>query len=118
MLNYSGKRDWLLAGTLIYETDVAQMGPTILVPVGFVTDFASVPRFVPRWIVDVNEEHVYAAIVHDFLCRTGLLKDRHLADEVFREAMKVCGVYGWKRWLMWAAVRGVTAWLQATRRSE
>jgi hypothetical protein len=64
------------------------------VPIGYVTDLASVPRLF-RFIVPVaNAKNRRAAVVHDYLCThpEGIVKDQKQADMVFREALSVVGV--------------------------
>jgi hypothetical protein len=72
------------------------------VPATFKTDFASVPRApLVFWLTgDVSHK---AAVIHDYLYTLG--EPRKYADAVFRAAMKTEGVSGWRRGLMWAAVR-------------
>jgi hypothetical protein len=92
---------WTLRRDLVYASVVAQ---TIYrVPKGFNTDFASVPRLPLVYLMTGNTAHA-AAVVHDFLYRTGAA-ERTLADAVFREAMEVSGVPAWRRNMMWAGVR-------------
>lgn len=74
----------------------------LYVPRGFVTDFASVPRFFWR-VLPPNGPYRVAAIVHDFLYTTSC--DRFLADAIFRDLMKRTGVVMWKRIVMYYAVR-------------
>ena len=80
----------------------------IVIPAGFVTDFASIPRIF-RAIHPVNGRHRKAAVVHDYLCRSIEVK-RKDADNVFLEAMKVCGVKGWRSRQMFLAVR-IGGWM-------
>lgn len=92
---------WLLVLPLVYRSDLA--GEMFVVPMGFRTDLASVPRLpLAYWLAGgtANEP----AVVHDFLYRTRPVS-RRMADAVFREASAVCRVPAWRRWLMWAAVR-------------
>lgn len=103
----------------------------ITVPAGFVTDFASIPwglwNLFPPW-----GPHARPAIVHDFLYETsgtGVWRavgdepagryitrqadySRSEADGIFREALGVVGVPGWRRTLMYRAVRlgGGSGW--------
>jgi hypothetical protein len=99
---------WILMANLRYESDVAMR--TIVVPAGFQTDLASVPRlpFVYLLCGDCARE---AAVVHDYLYSTHPV-DRATADAVLREASAVTGVPAWRRWLMWAGVRigGASHW--------
>lgn len=60
---------------------------TITVPVGFVTDFASVPRLPLTYLIAGNTGH-WAATVHDLLYRWGVVS-RKDADIVFKEALNV-----------------------------
>lgn len=60
------------------------------VPVGFVTDFASIPR--PFWtLLPPEGEYAYAAILHDFIYWTQD-RSRKEADTVFRLAMEDFGI--------------------------
>lgn len=106
-LAIGGSGQWILAGELIYESDLAG---TIVVPEGFETDLASIPRiFTP--LIPKNGKHRAAAIVHDWLCRMGAVK-RRTADRVFLEAMKHLDEARWRRWSMYSAVRVYSLWLQ------
>jgi len=91
--------DWRLNEPLIYEGD----RETFTVPVEFVTDFASVPRIFV-WLVPTYGSYTKAAILHDFLCRTGAVPRRD-ADGIFRRCLLESGVPFLRRWIMWAAVR-------------
>ena len=75
----------------------------ILVPKGFITNFASVPRFfwsiIPPW-----GKYGKAAVIHDYLYYTKKYT-RKRADEIFLEGMEVLGVSLWKRQVMYWAVR-------------
>lgn len=91
----------------------------ISVPVGFETDFASVPR-VCRLIIPKLGRYTKAAVIHDYLYQEHGLKSgglyfrvsRRTTDKIFRGAMEELGVSTWKRWAMWAAVRvgGFLSW--------
>lgn len=76
---------------------------TFTVPVGFRTDFASVPRLV-TWLLPRYGVYTRSAILHDFLWRTGATS-RADADGIFRRSMRETGVTVPRRWMMWAAVR-------------
>ena len=92
---------WRLTQPLIYDSDVAKQ--VIVVPSGFVTDLASVPR-VPIAFMLAGATSNEASVVHDFLY-TSHIVDRETADAVLREASAVTGVPAWRRGIMWAAVR-------------
>lgn len=91
-----------------------RMGPgkrrTFEVPAGFVTDWASVPRFLWR-LIPSRGSYNKAALVHDYLYRVqpeGVT--RRQADQVFLDAMRHLGVAGPLRWAMYQGVR-LGGWL-------
>jgi hypothetical protein len=100
-----GTGQWELTAPLVYESDMAGR---IEVPVGFSTDFASVPRLPLAFMLAGDTAHA-SAVVHDYLCRVwiprGDITWREAAD-VFDEAMQSEGVPGWRRMLMRWAVTG------------
>ena len=86
---------------LIYQS--ALWPDPIIVPGGFKTDFASIPRiFTP--IHPKDGKHRLAAVVHDYLCRLDGF-NRKLADKIFYEAMTVLGVRKARRAAFYIAVR-------------
>jgi hypothetical protein len=85
------------------------------VPAGFVTDFASVPRFFWRLLPPAGNGQAaaygYAAVVHDWLYRRGYrFPSRKTCDAIFFDLMKAAGVAPWRRWAMYLAVRAF-GWL-------
>lgn len=102
--------EFITEGDAIYESDTYG---TILVPEGFVTDFASIPDWVPRRLFDPLDHARKSALFHDRLCRVASsYKERVMADHVFREAMKDEGVKPWRRFFMYQAVRNNTRWMR------
>lgn len=99
---------WVLGNDLVYT--IGESGHRIVVPRGFVTDFASVPRifwtFFPR-----HGEYTRAAIVHDFLYWEQKCT-REQADELFDIVMAGTHVDSTSRFTIYAAVRvwGNDAW--------
>ncbi|MBF6330090.1 DUF1353 domain-containing protein [Nocardia transvalensis] len=85
-----------------------------VVPAGFSTDFASVPR-VLVWLIPRYGAYTRAAILHDYLSRTGAVS-RADADALFRTALGDCGVSVPRRWMMWAGVRSGSRLSGATPR--
>ncbi len=94
---------WALVDDLVYRGRWERF----LVPAGFRTDFASVPRVV-TWLVPRFGAYTLAAILHDWLCsegiRSGAVTSRD-ADGIFRRVMRESGVPVLRRWMMWAGVR-------------
>jgi hypothetical protein len=100
--------EWILKSDLAYYSEFLE--ERIVVPAGFKTDFASIPRFFHR-LLPKNGRHDAAAVVHDWLYATAYT-DKDTADKVFLEAMKAIGVSAWKRNAMYRAVKwfGFAAW--------
>jgi len=75
----------------------------IKIPAGFITDFASTPRFL--WsIFPPFGKYGKAAVLHDYLYGTQKYS-RKKCDKTFLEAMGVLKVPKWKRYMMYYAVR-------------
>ena len=106
---------WVLMDDLVYKTNDDR---SIAVPLGFITDFASVPKFLWWWTAPWGR-HGFAGIIHDWLY---YIQDssRADADALFREVMGKLGVRSTRAWLMWVAVRGPGwfAWRANARRTE
>jgi hypothetical protein len=85
------------------------------VPVGFITDFASIPA--PFWpLLPPDGEYTYPAIVHDYLYwDRGRPRDE--ADEIFKLGMEDLRVPRWKIEAIYGAVRvfGGGPWDENTR---
>lgn len=81
------------------------------------TDLASIPRLL-GWFASSYGRHTLAALLHDHLVRNGDGLSppvaRHLADDVFREALDELGVPYLRSRIMWSAVVLATRW-RATR---
>jgi hypothetical protein len=97
----SGRGTWRLTAPLVYDSDVA--GRVFVVPVGFETDFASVPRVALAFALCGDSAHA-ASAVHDYLY-TFHPVTRDVADAVLREAAIASGVPAWRAALLWAGVR-------------
>lgn len=118
---------WELAVPLIWT---GTKGDRFVVPTGFVTDFATVPRFL-HWLVSPYGAYTRAAVLHDWLLtelagwtdryerefpdvahRFRVLRVVYQppatsrdCDGIFRRVMHDLGV-GWPtRWIMWTGVR-------------
>lgn len=103
---------WVLEAELPYRTHTGRL---IVVPRGFVHDFASVPRLL-RWLIEPTGRHGRAAILHDFLYWEQH-HSRVIADQIFRDAMTESGVTPIVRWVLYRAVRrwGFLAWANNAR---
>ena len=81
-----------------------------MIPQGFRTDLASVPRFFWRFLAPF-ELSIEAPLVHDFLYRRHLFP-RWYADSLLYDLAVKAGVPKWKARIAWLAVRwfGWFAW--------
>jgi hypothetical protein len=108
LLPFGDGQDSVLVADLTYRIGTTNF--VIVVPAGFVTDFASTPRAI--WaVIPPTGQYQLAAVVHDFLywdqgCA------RQQADELLRVAMSESNVKPFERDIIWQAVRrfGETAW--------
>lgn len=75
----------------------------VVVPVGYRTDFASIPWFAQS-IVQVNNETIHPAVIHDYLCDTDQYSQK-IIDRVFLEALEVVQSRITKRIAMFSMVR-------------
>jgi hypothetical protein len=105
-----GKNEYQLTECLVFVSDRKSNKPKVfMVPSGFVTDFATIPRIF-KSIIDDNDKHIRdAAVLHDFLYSTQSRAHQNIsrkeADKVLIDAMKSLGAPWWKRALIYSAVR-------------
>lgn len=93
------EKRWRLLADLRYHGKVDHF----VVPAGTTTDFASVPRMF-TWLVPTSGKYTKAAVLHDYLCETGLVP-RNDADGVFRRVLRESDVPTVRRYVIWGAVR-------------
>lgn len=95
---------WELLTDFHYASAV--LGREVVVPKGFVTDFASVPRLPGAYMLVGNVAHE-AAVIHDwfYVRASGDEVTRKQADDMLYEAAVLAGLAKWRAWLMWTAVR-------------
>jgi hypothetical protein len=88
------------------------LGRTVVAPRGMETDYASIPRGV--WnLFPKRGKHDRAAVIHDAAYRHRLQDvvgnpfgvSKKVADDLFEEALRVCGVGWFSRTFMVRAVR-------------
>lgn len=100
-LEYLDGHDYRLLTEFDFASEEAER--IIRVPAGFVTDFASIPRFFWR-VLPPTGLYGKAAVIHDYLYRSHEVS-KEVADKVFREGMLVLNVPRWKAETMYLAVR-------------
>jgi hypothetical protein len=110
-------REWIVLADLEWRSEHAH----VVVPRGFVTDLASIPRPL-RGLLDVNGPSREPAVLHDWLyCHqqdaAGNPVTRAWADELFRLALARAGVSLATRTLYWSGVR-LGGWRYWGRRGQ
>ncbi len=96
-------RTWIIKEQFTYHVGEHPSEETLTVPVGFHTDFASVPKIFWALIYPYGKQGK-AAVIHDYCYAIGY-ESRKRSDDIFREALEVLEVKPWKRFLMYWAVR-------------
>lgn len=94
-----------LTQPLVFKSE--SLHRVIVIPEGFVTDYASIPWWA-RWAFPKMGRHRIAAVLHDYLyCVSNPYTDinRERADELFLEAMLDENVTRWVANVMYKAVR-------------
>jgi hypothetical protein len=109
-----GRVVWELLQHLAFFLYWARSDDAIIVPAGFLTDLASIPRLA-RGLVPVSGSFNRAAIIHDWLYKNkgaGIPENyragldlRAKSDHIFNEAMRAAGVSTPMRLAMFSAVR-------------
>lgn len=102
-VDWVGGRNWETTRPLVYQAE----RQSFIVPVGFVTDFASVPRWLMSLVPPIGK-WTRAAVLHDWLCTEGIdlgVVTSRDADGIFRRVLREEDVGPTLRWLMWTAVR-------------
>jgi Protein of unknown function (DUF1353) len=105
-------RMWFVAKPIAWRPSPAQAGryQSVEVPVGFVTDLASVPRVFWQFL-PTDGEYAFAAIIHDYLYWTQD-RSREDSDEILNLGMEDLGVGVVAKNAIYRSVRlrGQSAW--------
>lgn len=94
-----------------YHIDEYPSNKIVTVPIGFLTDGASIPRAFWFWASPIGR-HAQSAILHDFLCEYLTIQvdghpvsiTRKEADKIFKESLQVLGVSNAKAQAMYLGV--------------
>lgn len=100
--------NWRLTQDFMYRSDL--LNRTVVVPAGFLTDFASTPQAL--WCdLPPTGKYTPAAVLHDYAYWEQFCS-REQADGMLFEAMAELGVDARRRWLIFEGVRvgGQHAW--------
>ena len=108
----AGKDLWVVNQPFSYYVGKIEDNVWVHVPVGFITDGATVPRLF-WWLIPPLGQYGQAAVLHDYLrAKRYVLRNAvevpitiKQTDDIFLEAMAALEVPVWKRYFMYAAVR-------------
>lgn len=89
---------------------VSEQFGTIIIPAGFMSDFASIPRAALWYLDDDSPEILFGSLVHDYLYSLkGALPERSVtrqqADDLLRDSMLSCGASRLQAAVVCTAVR-------------
>jgi hypothetical protein len=96
-------RQWRLLKDFTVRIRLGVKVQSVIVPKGFVTDFATVPRIL-QFVFPPMGKYGIAALIHDYLCVEKTVT-RKQADQIFYDLMKKHHVKPWKAATMYAAAR-------------
>lgn len=100
-----GRSVYRLTHDLVISFPVGVTGEfLVIVPRGFETDFASIPRSM-GWLYPPDGPWAIAAVVHDWLYRRGSGVSRYYADSTFMALMECLGVPYCRRNVIYHSVR-------------
>lgn len=121
--NYIDGRKWEVRQPFEFCLGAPDGPERIIIPVGFITDFASIPRLL--WpVLPPTGRYGKAAVIHDWLYQKRIIEipglpgfrlcDRAEADHILLEGMQVLGVGWWTRSTVYSGVRsgGWHSWNQ------
>lgn len=102
---YIDGRNWRILSDFRFASPSPEF-PSVLIPAGFVTDFASIPRALWRWMPPTDRRIGKMAVVHDWYYRTPSIDvTRRQADEALRAGMLVLGANRFDRAAVYYGVR-------------
>lgn len=86
-----------------FDLGVKGSGLRVTIPAGYVTDLASVPRWLWWFLAPYDPQYAAAAVLHDYL-RSWAGFDPLTAHTTFLDALMILGVERWKAMAMFLAV--------------
>jgi len=113
-IRYVDKRFRQILAPFVYRLDSPDGEEFVNVPVGFLTDFASIPGALRTFWPSPGGPWDKPAVIHDALYQRGYVEradgskriiERAEADEIFKEAMNVTETSWYSRRLIYRGVR-------------
>jgi len=81
----------------------------VIVPIGFVTNGADIPRVFWSFYPPNRSDYLPAVVVHDYLCNIG---EYEKADRYFREILVALGISDVDVFVLWGGVRFYSIYLR------
>lgn len=96
--------NWELHDNLVIDLGLPDVTDLLTIPTGFVTDFGSIPWFIPNWIANPEGKAKRSYAMHDYLYRNQL-NDQLVDDALLNEGMIVDGVNWFQRFTVYRGLR-------------
>ena len=111
--------DWKLIGPLVVDLGLPGFDDFLNIPVGFVTDFGSIPWWIPNWIANPQGKAKRSFVMHDYLYRNQLFTQL-VCDALLNEGMIADGVNWFQRFTVYRGIRlgGFVAWNEYAKKAE
>ena len=102
---------WKLHEPLIVDLGIRGNGDLLIIPKGSISDFGSIPWFIPNWVANPQGKSKRSYWMHDHLYRTQLFTQL-VSDALLNEGMIVDGVNWFQRFTVYRGLRlgGFVAW--------
>jgi hypothetical protein len=113
---YEGRQVYRTIDEFIYDNSSPGITLRIVVPIGFETDFASIPRLF--WgLINPSGQHSKAAVIHDYMYKMHDSPLREICDAVLLEMMTRLHTPFIRKWAIYTAVR-CFGWLYFNKNKE
>lgn len=110
-LEYVDGFHWVILRGFVYQAGTGPDRVEVVVPIGFVTDFASIPRILWNLLPPTGGTYGKAAVIHDYMYRFPTHAPgkpawtRTDCDLTLRHGMDALGVNRLTRWAIYTGVR-------------
>ena len=104
-------KNWKLHEALIIDLGLFDVHDILKIPKDFITDFGSIPWFIPNWIANPEGKAKRSFVMHDYLYRNQLFTQL-VDDALLNEGMIVDHVNWFQRFTIYRGLRlgGFATW--------
>lgn len=100
---------WKLDEPLLVDLGLPNTADILTIPSGFITDFGSIPAWIPNWIANPLGKAKRSFVMHDYLYQNQLFTQL-VDDALLNEGMIVDGVNWFQRFTVYRGLR-LGGWL-------